>query len=196
MLNTVTISPTDKAYLSHTADEWNFNGVMRLANGPLINQGNRPILIHSLSALETNAIIVSATLNLVRTESIAASSSWVYEVYLVSRAWVPAVVTWRPYDGSNLWTTLGGDYSTKFAEFTAVCTTHGDTTPAYYTIDLGAAGVAHFNSVMQGGSNYGLEVLDSREPPYASPINDMYLGDGSLTLTYFTPNDSIVDVSN
>ena len=200
MLNTVTIAPTDKTYIEHDAHTSNFNGQMQLAwYDPNFfgTKRKRILLTHSLSALPPNAIVTSAVLNFTRTQVLnVLGNSLIFGVYSVSRSWVAAGVTWDTYDGSNAWTTVGGDYTTEFGTFEPVGTYTGDTTPAYYTADLGVDGVTHFNAVIQGAADYGLEVLLKTVPTRGDYILDLLMADGSLTIQYYTHNDSIVDVSN
>ena len=77
------------------------------------NNVQRPIIKFDCTAIPAGAVIVSATLSLY-TKTITGSAGRTYWAYKLTQAnWTETGATWNKYDGTNTWTTAGGDFVTS-----------------------------------------------------------------------------------
>jgi RHS repeat-associated protein len=74
---------------------------------------SRALLRFDVSAIPSAAWVKEATLGLYASKAVSNTSG--IEVRRATRNWTEGV-TWSRYDGSNFWTTAGGDYTTSGAE--------------------------------------------------------------------------------
>lgn len=85
----------------------------------------RTIFVWDLTSLPAGAIVTSASLALTEdTDSITSTQS--VRTYRMTQTAVTESATWATYDGSNAWSTAGGDYSTDIGSTEA--TDGGDLT--------------------------------------------------------------------
>lgn len=83
----------------------------------------RSVFVWDLTSLPAGAIVTSASLTLTEFADEVTSTQTI-RTYRLTQAGVTESCTWATYDGSNAWTTAGGDYSTAI---TSTQTTDGGT---------------------------------------------------------------------
>lgn len=115
MSTTLDLAPTKDGYISSGSNaDTSFSNAQLLAGtfAP-IGQGHfyRMLLEFDLSALPPGALIVSATLTLTRVGGTTVATPTYYCRLLTRNSWTSAM-TWNRYDGTNAWTTVGGDHTT------------------------------------------------------------------------------------
>jgi len=120
----VTIDPTfiigdiQECYLNAGSPTMSFCGGTALNAGFDGTNASRALLQFNLSAIPTTDSVVSAKF-LLYLGSASTSNATSLGVYQLTRAWTTSA-TWNTYDGTNSWTTAGGDFSG-----TAAATTNG-----------------------------------------------------------------------
>ena len=110
----LTIQPSDiDTYLINADPNTNFGTDVDLIIQAYLygNTLRHSILKFDFSALPVGATISAATLSLYYySGTVAGRIYWAYE--LTQTAWTETGATWNKYDGTNNWTTPGGDYTT------------------------------------------------------------------------------------
>ena len=76
------------------------------AGGPI-----RPLLRYGLSGLPAGSTINSTTLTFYPGDGVLPGGSTFNLYRITQEAWTEAGATWNKYDGTNNWTTAGGDYT-------------------------------------------------------------------------------------
>lgn len=120
----VTIDPTfivgdvQDCYINAGSPTTNFCGGTALNAGYDGTNASRALLQFSLAAIPTTDAVLSAKL-LLYLGSASTSTATSLGAYQLTRAWTTGA-TWNTYDGTNSWTTAGGDFSG-----TAAATTSG-----------------------------------------------------------------------
>jgi hypothetical protein len=115
----VTIDPTlivtdaQDCYLNAASPTTTFCGVTSLNAGFDGTNASRALLQFGLQAVPTTDAVLSARLFLFL-GSASTSSSTSLSVYQLTHAWTSGA-TWNTYDGTNAWTTSGGDFSSTAA---------------------------------------------------------------------------------
>ena len=129
----VTIDPTfligdlQDCYISAGSPTTSFCGGTSLNAGFDGTNASRALLQFSLSAIPATDAVLSAKL-FMYLGSATTSNATSLAVYQLTRAWATGS-TWNTYDGTNAWTTAGGDFNG-----TAAATTNGiAATGVYYT---------------------------------------------------------------
>lgn len=93
--------------------------------------------------------ISAVTLNLYQYVSVGTNTALNLEVHELSRTnWTEAGVTWNKYDGTNNWTTAGGDFSATIVH--AIAHTNGAVN-AYRTWQLGTGATNPISGLTWGG---------------------------------------------
>ena len=83
----------------------------------VLSDTRRILIEFNLSSIPSNARITAANLKLYTTAKSAGDP--VTDIYRLNRSWAESGVTWNKYDGTNSWTTAGGDFdSVKWATTT------------------------------------------------------------------------------
>jgi fibronectin-binding autotransporter adhesin len=83
---------------------------------------DRSLIQFDISALPIGATVTGATLTLTASSNVYGGNpnGETMSVYRLTQAWTEGGVTWNTFDGSNAWTTAGGDYAgTAYASSTA-----------------------------------------------------------------------------
>lgn len=81
----------------------------------------RGLVRFDLSAIPLGASIPNATLTLFAATGSIISGSQQFTVYRLTEAgWTELGVTWNQYDGSNAWTSAGGDYATQDSDSVSI----------------------------------------------------------------------------
>ncbi|MGD9644439.1 MAG: DNRLRE domain-containing protein [Pirellulales bacterium] len=128
----------------------------------------RSLLRFDVSGVPLGTAILQATLHLQITSSILASDDAFTAYRLTQTGWTEDGVTWEKYDGSNNWSTAGGDYSLVGA---AACVlqepgdVHFDVTALVLDAIANRGGI--LNLLIKGsesGSTQFMEVSSSDEP--------------------------------
>jgi hypothetical protein len=108
---------TKDCTLSQSAPTTNYNGTDYFANTIMVqsqtgSQNERGIFGFDASAISSSATISSAKLNIYFDLASGGSSDRTIMAYrLTQTGWTSAGATWNTYDGTNAWTTPGGDYT-------------------------------------------------------------------------------------
>lgn len=113
---TLTIQPSNiDAYIRSDGADINYGDVAYLIISTTAGSIFRSILKFDFSALPVGAIISAATLSLYLFSDLgdipAGRTYWAYE--LTQTSWTEMGATWNKYNGTNPWTTAGGDYTTN-----------------------------------------------------------------------------------
>jgi RHS repeat-associated protein len=86
---------------------------------------DRSLLRFDLSGvLPSDAVVLNADLGLLQVDTSSSSHAQQLEVHRLTRAFTSAV-TWNKYDGTNAWTTAGGDYDAAVAATATAPATNG-----------------------------------------------------------------------
>jgi hypothetical protein len=108
----IDISPTKDVRIEGHADtddaNWNVAQSLKVGNDYALQNPLRTLFHFDLSNLPTNATIIVATLVLTRNYSLGTPACKIYR--LTRTAWTETGCTWNKYDGTNTWTTPGGDF--------------------------------------------------------------------------------------
>jgi hypothetical protein len=90
----------------------NFQGSWQIRKGPSVA---RSLLYFDLSIIPATATIISAVFFFYRfTGSSSSGSRHGFQIFRLTRTnWGETTATWNKYDGTNNWTTAGGDFSTN-----------------------------------------------------------------------------------
>lgn len=78
----------------------------------------RTLMDADISAIPAGNVIASTSMLEINVQSRSSSSEPTTIHRITQAAWTEAGVTWNKYDGTNSWTTPGGDYSTPAVPFT------------------------------------------------------------------------------
>jgi hypothetical protein len=126
---TTTFQPTADTWIDEQSPNaldlpnWILEVAVSNTNGT--QQRERSLLRFDISSIPAGSQILSATLSLFYYDSISLSTSspygrtyWAY--MLTQTAWDENLTNWNNYDGTNAWTTAGGDYTTKDGASTTV----------------------------------------------------------------------------
>jgi len=121
-------------------------------------------------------------------------------LYRVTRSWTESGVTWNRYDGTNNWTTAGGDYDSTLLASTSVGTSSGDrlwsdlalrdVVALWRTSALLGYGEPNYGLLLKYTSETGDEVkwFESKENSGSLPPElDVDYTDGPRALTSQTP---------
>ena len=115
------------------------------------SRNNRAILKFDVSSqIPSGSTINSATLSLYYyihgSNDPVGRTEWAYRI--TQTAWGETTATWNKYDGTNAWTTAGGDYTTTDGASTTVPASYGwmnwDVTAQVQTAIDSVSGIAHF----------------------------------------------------
>ncbi len=117
-------------YISANSTSTNFGTSISFAVGDIFSatdKANRGLIRMDVTSLTSEMVITSAVLTLAITAKTNISSATDFTVHRCTRStWTNAGATWLTYDGSNAWTTSGGDYVSTAADTTSI--TNSDTT--------------------------------------------------------------------
>lgn len=174
----------------------------RFATTPSTTRG---LLQFDLSAIPKEAAITKAELKLrYATDSNSTVPMSVY-VHRLKRSWVEGTgnltkpadgVTWKTYDGTNLWTTQGGDFNSTSESYQAF---NSSTRSGDFYWDLTRLSQGWFNGTI---ANYGVLLKGSIEGGMSTPtyrafhsIDSTTIYRPQLLVTYTIPDKVIPQVS-
>ncbi len=152
---TSTLNPTADNYLRLAAVTSNYGTTDIKVKGELSDL-KRGLVQFNLSAIPSNAIIDSASLMMYHNTN---SGSEIINIYRINRAWTETGSTWSTYNGTNNWTTAGGDFDTTVYSTLNV----GATTNVYKNWNIKSLAQAWTSGSL---ANYGL--MMRRYPEVAS----------------------------
>ena len=114
------------AYLISNTPNSNTGTSTDLLTGTLFLGGNsiyyRSLLRFDLSSIPSG--VSAATLTLTKAGSVLDSPPQTFACYrLTQTAWTETGVTWNRYDGTNTWTSAGGDYTTALGHELVISST-------------------------------------------------------------------------
>ena len=115
---TTTFQPTADTWIDEQSPDALYlpNWVLKVAvsNTGGTQQRERSLLRFDISSIPAGSQILSATLSLFYFDSIDSPYGRTYWAYrLTQTAWDENLTNWNNYNGTNAWTTAGGDYTTK-----------------------------------------------------------------------------------
>ena len=107
---TIAISGDGKdSYIKEDKVDTNYGtGGDLISKSQINNKENRVLLLFNLSEIPFNVTITNATLELYYNYDSGQDVN--LSLYRLTRQWTETGVTWNTYDGTNSWTTAGGDY--------------------------------------------------------------------------------------
>lgn len=116
MSTTLALTPTRNGYIANGSNaNTTFSVATQLLAGTFAPIGDghfyRMLLEFDISTIPPGALIVSAALTLSRVGGVAIGTPTYYCRLLTRNEWT-AALTWNRYDGTNNWTTAGGDFTT------------------------------------------------------------------------------------
>ncbi len=115
-----TIQPSADSYMNEGAKDTNYGGqsYIEVSSKPSAWGNARGIIEFDLSSIPSGSTITSVTLSLYLYSTRGTNRT--YCLHKVTKNWTESGVTWNKYDGTNNWTTSGGDYeATASATVTA-----------------------------------------------------------------------------
>ncbi len=115
-----TIQASADSYMNEGAKDTNYGGqtYIEVSSKPSAWGNARGILKFDLSSIPSGSTITSVTLSLYLYSTRGYDRT--YCIHKVTKNWTESGVTWNKYDGTNNWTTSGGDYeATASATVTA-----------------------------------------------------------------------------
>jgi len=178
------------SYVDQFNPTTNYGSSTTLSVNTRASRNTRALVQFTIAAIPANSVS-SATMQLYLTTAPAASRT--HNAHLITQSWTEAGVTWDTYDGTNNWTTAGGDFSGTATASTTTGTTSGVTLSWTVTSDV----QAYVNGT---ATNYGWLVKDQTESAtpnrtsayaskeYATPANRPL-----LSVTFTAPWDSYSD---
>jgi len=116
-LRTVTFQPDSggkDTYINSSNQTLNSGNLTNLVMGNLFAISNfrfRTLLDFNLASLPGDSTLISCLLYLTIQSSSGIDGSQVFQLKRLTRNWTELGATWLTYDGTNPWTTPGGDYS-------------------------------------------------------------------------------------
>ncbi len=146
----------------------NFGDVTELDTEILTAKVRSSLLKFNLSNIPSTAVVSSAVLNVYMYT--APGVSYNVSAYRMTRDWTELGVTWNKYDGTNAWTTAGGDYNNSIEYARAALGTTGNVWISFNITPLVQKWVNGTNS------NYGL-ILVSNDTNAASQLAKFYSTD-------------------
>ncbi len=189
-----TIQPSSAdSYMNEGAKDTNYGGetYIEVSSKPSAWGNARGILKFDLSSIPSGSTITSVTLSLYLYSTRGTNRT--YGVHKVTKNWTESGVTWNKYDGTNNWSTSGGDYAaTASATVTAGAVYN---TWVEWSDSALASDVSDF--VNNSSTNFGWIIKDQTEGSsnqdwvrfYSKEHTDSTLRP-KLTVTYTTNGDT------
>jgi len=116
-LTTTTYQPSTKdSYIRNTTADTNYGTdiTLSIGNGVGASGDNktRTLLHFDITDIPNNATFTQGDISLYQYDYFYYAAETLYMYRLTHTNWTEAGVTWNKYDGTNAWTTAGGDYTT------------------------------------------------------------------------------------